>query len=253
MSTKFQSRIHQLNVTSAFLYAKFSDPIFVELPKGHPQKAGRSKVWFTHTAIYGLVEAPKVWNSTIHQFLVDWGLRSLYSKTCLYVRNDGGKYDEVTMLLLLYVDAVLYVGIDSVISAFKDAIRHRFKIKKTTWTETLIGIEVDQEKFSSQVLVTQADHIQKAVSKFELEDAKSYRTPIELNAIEVGDSPLLEEPRLFQQLLGLLNYVSDCSQPDIAFAVSYLARKASCPTVADLQKAKRCLVHLRDTKCFAMK
>ena len=132
LSTKFQSRIHQLDVTSAFLYGKLSDPIFIELPKGHPQKAGRSKVWFTHTAIYGLVEAPKVWNSTIHQFLVDWGLRSLYSETCLYVRNEGGKYDEATMLLLLYVDDVLYVGIDSVISAFEDAIRHRFKIKTKT-------------------------------------------------------------------------------------------------------------------------
>jgi hypothetical protein len=67
-----------------------------------------------------------------------------------------------------------------------------------------------------------------------------------MTATDSSNSPLLEV-KLYQSLVGALNYIATGTRPDIAFAVNFISRKLQAPTVADLTRAKKCLVYLRDT------
>ena len=53
---------------------------------------------------------------------------------------------------------------------------------------------------------------------------------------------------MYQSFVGLLNYLSQCTRPDIAFATSYLARHLKEPRVAHLKKGKKYLAFLRDSQ-----
>jgi hypothetical protein len=58
--------------------------------------------------------------------------------------------------------------------------------------------------------------------------------------------PLMEAAaRDFRSLVGGLLYIAVCTRPDIAFAVSQLARAVTTPTSADSQAAKRVLRYLK--------
>ena len=69
VTTYFECRMSQMDVSGAFLYGKLKHPIYLELPRGHKMRRGRGMVWKTHTALYGLVEAPAVWNRTLRTSL----------------------------------------------------------------------------------------------------------------------------------------------------------------------------------------
>ena len=70
----------------------------------------------------------------------------------------------------------------------------------------------------------------------------------------MGDdtSKPLSDPTLYQALVGVLNYVATGSRPDICYAVHILSTKAHSPTLADLNRAKKCLIYLRDTKNLSL-
>ena len=86
-SSCFQTSIHQLDVKTAFLYGRLCKPIYLQLPVGHPSRSESKKIWKTSTAVYGLVEAPQVWNRTIHNFLTEFGYPALLTECCMYVRH----------------------------------------------------------------------------------------------------------------------------------------------------------------------
>eukprot|EP00798_Chlamydomonas_sp_ICE-L_P003638 gene3638-biopygen21377 len=59
-------------------------------------------------------------------------------------------------------------------------------------------------------------------------------------------SKLLPNNKLYISLIGSFIYLSTCTRPDIAFAVSTLSRFSANPTEAHWKSAKRLLIYLRD-------
>ena len=74
-------------------------------------------------------------------------------------------------------------------------------------------------------MLHQSDHTKKAVLRFSMEVAKPQRTPIQMNALEVGNSPKLYDRTLSQQYLGTINDITPYTRLNVAFANSYLAER----------------------------
>ena len=87
-------------------------------------------------------------------------------------------------------------------------------------------------------MLTLEDHISDAVKKFEVEKANPVKTPMNINALDNETSQQLPDVKLFQSLIGTLNYLCNFTRPDIAFAVNVLARRSQDATVSDLNRAK---------------
>ncbi len=98
----------------------------------------------------------------------------------------------------------------------------------------------------------QEKFINEAIKRFELLNARRVSTPIELSALENIDSPLLMDKRLYQSIVGVINWIVTTTRPDGAFGLGILARRMQNPTNADLRRAKRMLVYFRDTSTYGI-
>lgn len=82
--------IHQLDVKTAFLNGVMNTVVYVEQPTGYAKGDPKKKVWRLKKALYGLVEAPRLWYETLNSVLLKYGFKRITGDPCLYVlRADG--------------------------------------------------------------------------------------------------------------------------------------------------------------------
>ena len=243
-STYFEGRLQASDVRTAFLNTRTKEARYFHLPQGHQAKNGISKVWKTFCALYGLAEASFHWYQCLTEYLKEVGLVACNSDECLFMKKNQKK--ELKLLVLIYVDDLLFTGTEESLKEFCVTLEKKFKIRKTVDVNSYIGVEI--QRTDKGFKLYQEKFITEAVEKFELTEAKSVSTPIDLSCLENFESKILEDRRLYQSVIGTLNYITCCTRPDVAFAVNLLARRMQSPTYADLKRAKRVLVYLRDTK-----
>ena len=103
--------ICQVDVVTAFLNAALPEVCFIKLPKvcGDPENYVRP----LFKALYGHVEAPKLWNEEWAIFMVEIGFTRSQRDPCLWIKPDK------SIILVLYVD-------DSLIAACKMRTMSKF-------------------------------------------------------------------------------------------------------------------------------
>ena len=117
---------YQLDVTTAYLNAKVDHEIFMEQPHG-AVVSGSPKVCHLHKSLYGLKQSAKLWNDTIHSYLVSLGFLRNAADMCLYQRTDN----RGTMYLIIWVDDVVMIANNKkVIGEFKHQISNHFIVKE---------------------------------------------------------------------------------------------------------------------------
>lgn len=115
-----------------------------------------------------------------------------------------------------------------------------------------LGIKISQE--DDQITLCQDAYVKRLLEKFQMTDCKEISTPLPLNAQKAEEnSEPFEDINLYQQLVGSLIYLSNVTRPDLAYAVSHLARGMSKPTKNDWVNAKRVLRYLKGTQNLGLK
>ena len=133
---------------------------------------------------------------------------------------------------------------------FENLLEKRFKIKKSKQVTNFIGVQFNYT--NEGIILHQEKLITEAVKKFDLLQAKEKNIPIDLNCLDNSNSPNLKDIKLYQSIVGSLNYLVNCTRADAMFAVNLLSRRAHQPTLADLKRAKNTLVYLRDRKNYGL-
>ena len=158
------------------------------------------------------------------------------------------KKGRLALVVLLYVDDVLYTGDSDEIAKFEKEIARRFDLKSTTQATSYLGIDIAQNHRRGEVILSQPTYIKEAIERFKLQDAKRVRTPLATLANKPElTAPLLTDRRLYQAMVGVLLYINLTTRPDISYAVHFLTRYTAAPTQYHLSCAKRVLIYLRDT------
>ena len=247
--------LRQMDISNAFIYGRLDNYIYIQLPKGHPERRRNDYVWRTKSSIYGLSQSPMVWNRSLDTFLKAQDLKQLISEQCLYVREKDG---EILLLLVVYVDDLLFSGREREVIQFKNAINKQFKLKTKQFAEDYVGIQLNQKPENGSVELHQRKHIEDSLKKFDLLDTQRiYSTPMDtnMNVVRSEEDDMLDQDQIkkFQTLVGSLNYLTTCSRPDIAYSVCMLAQKASKPSVKDLERGKRCLMYLKKTLDYSIR
>jgi hypothetical protein len=246
MSARENWVIRQADVSTAFLYGRNSSEIFLKLPCGH-RDYGKC-AWKTNASIYGINSAPKTWNSTIHSFLEDEGFEFSEIDGCLYKKSLGNR----ELYLVLYVDDLLYCSSDlKLLDEFERKIATKFKLKFTDDVSKFLGMNLRRD--NHVVYLSQKDKIDKLVHVLELENAKCVWTPMVNTKWDEERSQVLEDPKLFQSIVGQLLYLNMCSRGDITFVVNVLSRYMKEPRFNHLNLAKRVVKYLKTTRDLEMK
>ena len=227
-------KLNQADVSTAFLYGRKKEKIYLELPRYHQKKDGNRFVWETRTALYGLDDACQIWNRALDDFLRRKEYIRCTVEPCLYKKKDIHGF----IILIIYVDDLLYIGSsNALLNEFEKDISERFKIKFTSDVKRFIGYDIYQQKDS--IFINQEKYIKELSEIFEVSNFKEFLTPMEEKLVLSEKGEKLEDIRLYQAITGSILYANMGTRADVSFSTNQLSRFMSEPRKEHLGYAKR--------------
>ncbi|CAI7860050.1 unnamed protein product [Closterium sp. NIES-53] len=232
--------LRQIDVSNAFLYADVDAEIYVEYPHTYPTNP--PSVCKLKKSLYGIKQAPRLWQQHLNKKLTEVGFRQLPHDPGMYRLDDKGSY----ALLVAYVDDILYVSSSTSLGDRIEAV-----LKKSL--DLTISIKVTQflvlnvSRTSSAIHLTASKYAESLAKRFNISTdfvATPYRSTL------TGHAPNLKNLstaglQLYQQQLGCLLFAAVTCRPDLAYVASHLAQFLRCPKEEhslDLQCALRYFV-----------
>jgi hypothetical protein len=174
----------------------------------------------------------------------------------LFVKRSGAKI----AIIGIYVDDIVMVGTDTAIQAAMAALKSKFKVKDLGVLSFCLGLQVNQ--ISTGIVLHQATYISKVLTRFNMGDVtKTTKTPMVVRSLRPesdifgprrGSERVLDEKYPYKEAIGALLYLANCSRPDIAFAISVLARYTSEPTKRHWSGAKHVMRYLARTRDYGL-
>ena len=196
-------------------------------------------------SLYGLKQAGRCWNLYFHDLLLECGLIQSQMDPCLYFNS------EKTVFVLIWVDDIaIFADTDQSIHLIIEQLSNSITFEMRGQLELLLGMEVKFE--NDYVTFNQKQYIEKLIEIWKCDYYKSVHIPLESLIDQSINSEDCNE-NIFRKLPGSLQYLSNVSRPDIAFAVNYSAQFSTKPKMIHFKSLKRILCYLKETKEYSIK
>ena len=237
--------VMQYDVKTAFLNGKLDEEIFMQPPKGYHTGG---KICKLRKSLYGLKQAARVWNKTMHESLVKRGCVQNETDHCLYLFTSGGD----VVHLLVHVDDILTATNNvKTLEILMKAIGEDFEIKYMGEAKEYLSIDLERDE-NNHFLISQSKFIQSIIDAAGMTNAKASKYPMDTGyyKLEGKDLPGNDE---YRKLIGMLLYLATNSRPDIAASVTILSQRVTKPRDVDLTEVKRVIRYLIGTKNSKLK
>jgi hypothetical protein len=234
-------RVHHMDVTSAFLNSDLKDEVYVHQPPRFVIPGKEGKVLRLRKALYGLRQAPRVWNAKLDSTLKGMGFGQSPHEAAIYRWGNGGNI----LLVGVYVDDLVITGTkDAEVATFKEEVKVTFQMNDLRLLSYL-GIEVHQS--DSGITLRQTAYVKLVVELAGFTDYNPALTPIEERLKLSRDSTMEEvDATQYRRLMGSLRYLVH-TRPDLAFSVGYVSRFMQRSTTGHQQTVKRIIYYVAGT------
>ncbi|KAI7954364.1 hypothetical protein MJO28_004764 [Puccinia striiformis f. sp. tritici] len=213
----------------------------VRVPQGLDGKEGT--VLKLNKSLYGLKQSPRCWHHALTSALKEIGLVPCHSDPCLYFSADQSR----PMFLYAHVDDLIFGGTWT--SEFKNKITSHFDMEDLGLSKYALGIRIIQGQ--GPIKLIQDKYIASILDEFQVHNDRNTEIPLPNNYQTLKFSPA-EAPETppfnYRRVVGLLQYVVQCTRPDLAFAVSFLSQFLEEPKISHYQAARHTLRYLSHTK-----
>lgn len=224
LASRFNMKINQIDITTAYMNGTLTEDIFMETPKhfkigleylieheaenSHVMMTAKkmladlkkgNRVCYLKIALYGLKQAGRQWFQELSGKLLKYDLRQSNYDPCVFFCNKS----ENLMIVCVYVDDILICcQDDNRISKLREHLQKHFEFKRQ----------------GNAITMKQSNHIQDLLEKFNMSEANACKTPMATGlrlerATECDDKP-------YRELIGGLMYLATTTSPDIAHTVS---------------------------------
>ncbi|SGY55182.1 BQ5605_C006g03983 [Microbotryum silenes-dioicae] len=219
--------VHQADINKAYLHGDLDHDIWMTAPRGFDLPS--DKVLRLRRSIYGLKQAGRIWNRHIDASLRALGYTATGTDHCIYSRLDDLQRPHY---IALYVDDLLMISPDL-----------------AEIEQYILGIQIRRLDDGS-IALSQERYIMDVLARFHFDTTTRGTTVpmtpgLSLTAIPGQGTEQIRS--WYLQAIGSLLYISLGTRPDIAFAVSYLARFANNPGQRHWIAVKHVLRYLRAT------
>lgn len=171
------------------------------------------------------------------------GYRISEADPCLMISDKGD-------LAFAWVDDLILVGenTDEIISK----LQKDFKIKDLGIAQHILGMKIEYLQ-DEKMFINQEHYIKNLVEEYGLEDGKVTGTTMQANLKLIKSTP--EEATQFKtrgldyrSAVGSLNYLSQCTRPDITYVVGKLSQFLENPNDTHWAAFKRVVHYLKGTQ-----
>lgn len=240
--------IHSMDAIAAFLNNRLDYEIYLELPENLRELYGEDMVACLGKTIYGLKQSAKYWSDDVTDFLVSIGFQQSPADACVYVRTspDGKKFSA----MYVHVDDMAITGNE--ISELKKAIADKWEMEDLNISHCIVGIQICRTSEFSYA-IGQPSMIESVLERFNMADCKPASTPLpqDTKLTRASDAEAYSfacEKLPYRNGVGSLMYLSQCTRPDIAYAVGVLSQHLDRPSKAHWNAFNHVLRYLRGSK-----
>ncbi|KAL0289502.1 UNVERIFIED_CONTAM: Retrovirus-related Pol polyprotein from transposon TNT 1-94 [Sesamum radiatum] len=203
-------------------------------------------------SIYGLKQASRSWNIRFDEVIRGYDFIKNDFDPCIYKKVSGSS----VAFLVLYVDDILLIGNDvKMLGDTKVWLSTQFSMKDLGEASYILGIKIIRDRSKRMLGMTQTSYVEKVLKRFKMENSKRGFLPVRHGVkLSKKQSPKTNEElrKMFDipyaSAVGSIQYVVQCTRPDVAFALSVTSRYQACAGEAHWTAVKTILKYLRRTK-----
>lgn len=251
LATLLDLQTGHIDFDSAYLQGELDKEVYVRQPQGFIRPGNERLVCLLHKALYGLKQSGRKWNIKLHNLLTALGLKQSVFDLCLY-------YDlsiKQIFLVAVWVDDVfVFYNTQASFDFFLRKLQEEYSVKNLGEIKNCLGISVTRDRVNGRITLSQPDYVSKVVQQYNLEQAEPSTLPME-PGVELYPDLSQKTPEEIEKLskipyqnaIGAVMYLLQCTRPDIAFPVSLLSRFCTTYSNAHWKCLKKVICYLKGT------
>jgi len=248
LGAHYKLHLHQMDVSTAFLHGELNEEVYMRQPEGFVKNGQENLVCRLKRSIYGLKQSPRCWNYALDKQLKELGFKQTASDPCLYVYVDS---EGELLVVAIYVDDIILGGRhETKLNQMKLQLSQKFEMKDLGQLHHFLGVKVIQDLFSGSIWIGQPSYIDKLLQTSDMNDSKPVASPVncDVKLVPCDNTEDVYNQQRYQAVVGSLLYLSTKTRPDIAFAVSSVARFCANPSRDHWTAVKRILRYLNGSR-----
>ena len=269
----------QADCNNTFCQATLPDDerIAVRPPVGDPAYS-KDEYWLLNKTLYGLRRSPRHWYNMFTSILRDIGLSASLHDPCVYtgvVKDPGstsntgdplsGDPTRAHVEVGIYVDDFVFYSTDPAQELlFKQELKKRCKVDFVGDADFFLGTAFTWRRhnygnlsvhLSQAAFAEHTAHMFGVAGMARVPNMTPWRSglPIDLIAAADESEPDFKRRRkVYQSLVGSINWLAMCSRPDVSPVLTFLASYAQAPACQHYKAAIHCLKYLYSTSTFGI-
>jgi hypothetical protein len=212
--------------------------MFIKYPNG--------SVYELYKYIYGLKQSGLEWQKNITKTLTKLGYHKSRNDPLVFFYRKSTDF----VIMTLYVDDFYVISNrESFLYRLHGELEGVYGTVSMTMGNDLayLGMRIVRND-DKTVFISQPGYAKKLCDAFlEADDRLIAKTPMMVNESERCDDSQLVDQTNFMRIVGGINYLAQCTRPDILYAISRSAQACSSPNKGDLRRVMRLLRYVLGT------
>ena len=131
----------------------------------------------------------------------------------------------------------------------KNMLSRRFNVKDMGPLHYFLGVKVEQNEKNGSIWIGQPAYCTSLLQKFGMENCKPVKNPVSTTSrlAKATEEDSIVDKELYPSIVGSLLYLATMTRPDIAFAVSDVAKFCCKPNSSHWTAVKRVLRYIKGT------
>ena len=194
--------------------------------------------------LYGLKDAGRTWFEHLSDGLSSMNFVSTASDPCIFTKGND--------IIVLYVDDCIIISQtkEEADVVYEELEKRKFKLTDEGTMEEYLGILITHGKDGSYRM-SQPYLIERIIKSIPgMVDARSAKSPACSSVVLTKDvdGAARKEHWNYRSVIGMLNYLVNCTHPEMSYAVHQCARFCNDPKHVHEQAVKRTIRYLLNTK-----
>ena len=180
--------------------------------------------------------------------MIENGYKSNECDKCIYYKT----WKNSHVIISLYVDDLLIFGSNLHVINEKNMFRSHFDMKDLGEANFILGMKIT--KTCDGIYLEQSHYIEKILKKYNYHDCKHVVTPFDssVHLFPVNNDKDVVNQKEYASIIDSLQYVTNCTRPDISHAVGVLSKFTSKPSRDHWQAIERVMKYLSGTKLHGL-
>ena len=256
MANRLCLELHQVDIKGAYLNGVLNkdEVLYMQHPPGYKAADAGVRVLHLVKTLYGLKQSGRCWYQKLTSIFDTLGLKQCQVDQAVFFKSDK-KAGDITVVAVHVDDCTIAASSARLVEALKTGMRLHVEVTDLGELHWMLGIEVQRDRKAGTVHLSQRAYIDSILRRYHLDDLKPLSTPMDTQIrLSSEQSPkstaeftaMRDMP--YREAVGALNWAALSTRPNIAFAVSTVARFAAEPRPVHWEAIKRIFRYLAGTR-----